>query len=70
MHLLPGGNIKQGLPCSWLEGKIYLWVPTAKYINHDLHDSFMHAQSSHQVGVLIENFITHDVPKERQKKYC
>lgn len=47
---------------------MYLWVPATQYINHDLHDSFMHAQSSHQVGVLIENFVTHDVPTDDKNK--
>jgi len=47
-----------------LKNEINLGVPATQHINHDLHDSLVHAQSSHQVGVLIENFVTHDVPNE------
>lgn len=44
--------------------KEYLGVSTPQHIHHDLHDSLMHAQSTHQVGVLIEYPVAHDVPDQ------
>lgn len=46
----------------------YLRVSTTQYIDHDLHDSFVHAKGSHQVGMLVENLVTHDVPKKKKKQ--
>lgn len=51
----------------FIKEKNYLGVATTQYINHDLHDSFMHAQRSHQVRVLIENFVTHDISAKDEK---
>lgn len=70
---LPVSIFKQGLSLNradfYNERVKYLRVPTAQYINHDFHDSFMHAKCSHQVRVLIENFVTHDIPAEDEKKH-
>lgn len=46
------------------QGDDYLGLSSTQHINHDLHDRFMHAQSSHQVRVLIEHLIVHDVAVE------
>lgn len=39
----------------------YLGLVSSQHINHDLHDCLVHAQHSHQVWMLVENFIVHDV---------
>lgn len=39
----------------------YLGLSSTQHINHNLHDRLVHAQSSHQVWVLIEHLIVHDV---------
>lgn len=49
------------------QGDGYLGLSPTQHINHDLHDRFMHAQSSHQVWVLIEHLIVHDVAVEDRK---
>lgn len=49
-----------------MEKNSYLGLSSAKNINHDLHDSLVHTQCSHQVRVLVEDFIFHDIPKEER----
>lgn len=44
----------------------YLWLVSSQHIDHHLHDSLMHAQNSHQIGMLVENLVVHDV-SETQK---
>lgn len=44
---------------------MYLRVSTPKYVDHDLHDGFVHAQRSHKIGMLVEHFVTHYIPEER-----
>lgn len=45
----------------------YLGLSSTQHIDHDLHDGLMHAQGSHQVRVLIEHLIVHDVAVEDRK---
>lgn len=42
---------------------LYLRLVSSQNIDHDLHDRLVHAQNSHQIGMLVKNFIVHDVPK-------
>ncbi len=44
----------------------YLGVSSTQYIDHDLHDSLVHAQSSHEVGMLIKHLVVHDVTTEEE----
>ena len=44
---------------------LYLRVPSSQDVDHDLHDGLVHAQGSHQVGVLVEHLIAHNVPVNR-----
>lgn len=46
---------------TWLEIHSYLGFSGAQNINHHLHDSFVHTQCPHQIWVLIEHFVFHDV---------
>ena len=39
----------------------YLWLVSSQHVDHDLHDSLVHSQHSHQVGMLVENLVVHDV---------
>lgn len=41
-----------------------LRLVSSENIDHDLHDRLMHAKNSHQVWVLVEHFVIHDVPGE------
>lgn len=43
----------------------YLGVSSTENVNHDLHDRLMHAQSSHQVGMLVEHLVVHDITAEK-----
>lgn len=45
----------------------YLRFSSPEYIHHHLHDSLVHSQYSHQVGMLVEHFIVHDVTEEQNK---
>lgn len=40
---------------------------SSQNIDHDLHDSLVHAQYSHQIRMLVEYFIVHDVPGKEKK---
>lgn len=44
---------------------VYLRVSTPEYINHNLHDGFVHAQCSHQIGMLVEHPVIHYISGER-----
>ena len=45
----------------------YLGVSApSQHVDHHLHDGLMHAQGSHQVRVLVENLVVHDVPDKEQ----
>lgn len=45
----------------------YLGISTSEYVHHNLHDRLMHPQSSHQVGVLVEYPVAHNISeRERQ----
>ena len=37
-------------------------------VHHQLHDGLVHAQRSHQVGVLEEHFVVHRISGERQRE--
>lgn len=39
-----------------------LRLVSSENIDHDFHDRLMHAKNSHQVWVLVEHFVIHDVP--------
>lgn len=39
----------------------YLGISTSEYVHHNLHDRLMHPQSSHQVGVLVEYPVAHNI---------
>lgn len=42
---------------------------SSENIDHDLHDSLMHAQYPHQIWMLVEHFVVHDVPgKEKEEQ--
>lgn len=41
----------------------YLRLASPQYIHHNLHDSLVHAQYSHQIRVLVEHLIVHYVTK-------
>lgn len=43
---------------------IYLRVSSTEDIDHDLHDSLMHPQSSHQVRMLVEHLVVHNITAE------
>lgn len=43
----------------------YLGFTTPENVHHDLHDCLMHAQCPHQVRVLVENFVVHDVSVDK-----
>lgn len=47
---------------------IYLRVSTPEHIDHDLHYCLMHAQSSHQIGMLVEHLVTHYITGDRKTK--
>ena len=42
-------------------GRSYLRLVSSQHVDHDLHDGLVHAQHPHQVGVLVENLVVHDV---------
>lgn len=44
----------------------YLGFSGAQDINHDLHDGLVHTQRSHQIWVLVEHFIFHDITTEER----
>lgn len=44
----------------------HLGLAAPEDIDHDLHDCLMHAQRPHQVRVLVEDFVVHDVPVHGQ----
>lgn len=44
----------------------YLGFSGAQDVNHHLHDGLMHTQCPHQVRVLVEHFIFHDVTTEER----
>lgn len=46
----------------------YLGVSSTEHIDHDLHDSLVHAQYSHQVRVLVEDLVVHNVTKKHMKR--
>lgn len=48
----------------------YLRLVSSEHVDHDLHDSLVHAQHSHQVGMLVENFVVHDVTEKHKKVIC
>lgn len=43
--------------------KTDLGISTSKYVHHNLHDGLVHSQSSHEVWVLVEHSVAHDVSK-------
>lgn len=45
-----------------------LGLVSSEDIDHDLHDSLMHAQYSHQVRVLVEDLVVHNVTKKHMKR--
>lgn len=45
--------------CGWV---FYLGLVSTQDIYHDLHDCLVHSQNSHQIGMLVENLVVHDVP--------
>lgn len=49
-----------------METHSYLGLPGAHDINHHLHDSLVHTQGPHQVRVLVEHFIFHDITTEER----
>lgn len=44
----------------------YLGFSGAQDINHHLHDGLVHTQCPHQVRVLVEHFIFHDITTEKR----
>lgn len=46
----------------------YLRVSSTQNVDHDLHDGLMHPQSPHQVWVLVEDLVVHDVPASRKSE--
>ena len=42
----------------------YLGVSSTEHVDHDLHDCLVHAQSSHQVRVLVEDLVVHYITAE------
>lgn len=48
----------------------YLGLVSSQHIDHDLHDGLVHAQDSHQVGMLVENFVVHYVTGMQRKGFC
>lgn len=45
-----------------------LGLVSTQNVDHDLHDGLMHAQYSHEIWMLVENFIVHDVPGKEKKE--
>ena len=47
----------------------YLGVSApSQHVDHHLHDGLMHAQGSHQVRVLVEHLVVHDVPDKEHNQ--
>ena len=46
---------------------MYLGLSPTQHVDHDLHDRLVHAQRPHQVGVLVEDLVVHDVPGGQEK---
>lgn len=42
----------------------YLGLPASKDIHHDLHHGLMHPECPHEIRVLVEHFIIHDIPRK------
>lgn len=50
-----------------VKGVPYLGLPTAQDVHHDLHHRLVHPQRPHEVRVLVEHFIIHDVPAKEHR---
>lgn len=58
----PLGGRSQRRPRS--ERARYLGLPAAEYVDHDLHHRLVHPEGPHEIGMLVEHLIVHDVPGE------
>lgn len=57
-YITTNDSLEPDLYCSICQ---HLWFSSSQHIHHHLHHGLVHPQNPHQVWMLIEDFVIHDV---------